>query len=190
MTGLIILAAGESSRLGQPKQNLLFKGKTLLQRAAETGYQSRCNPIVVVLGANADKIAVVKGVTTIHNKNWKQGISCSIKEAVREINNDISVNNVIIMLCDQPFVSAELLNLMIDKQIETGKQIVACAYNGITGVPVLFDRSLFTELLQLQGNEGARTILKTHPNAVATTPFEHGSIDIDTIEDYERLIRS
>src|ERR1700753_2785750 len=105
MTGLIILAAGESSRLGRPKQNLLFDGKTLLQRAVEAGKESVCGKIVVVLGANADKIAPIAGITMTHNENGMQGMASSIKTGVVEMNHDPLINNVIIMLCDQPFVS-------------------------------------------------------------------------------------
>ena len=187
MTAAIILAAGESSRLGQPKQNLLFKGRTLLQSAVDSALQSNCKPVIVMLGANASQINPIAGVTTLKNKDWKEGMASSIRIAIEEINKDLSIDNVIIMLCDQPFVSAELLNALIDKQIETGKSIVACTYNGTIGVPVLFDHTIFAELLLLQGQEGAKKILKTHANVIATIPFEQGGIDIDTPDDYERL---
>ena len=94
---------------------------------------------------------------------------------------------MIILLCDQPFVSAELLDAMIDKQAETGKPIVACTYNGTIGVPVLFERALFAELLLLQGNEGAKKVLKNHIPDIALIPFEQGGIDIDTPADYDNL---
>jgi molybdenum cofactor cytidylyltransferase len=187
MTGLIILAAGESSRLGRPKQNLIFNGKTLLQRAVESGQDSKCKTIIVVLGANSNQITPIPGTTTLYNPDWKEGMASSIRKAVLEINNDLSVDKVIIMLCDQPFVTSTLLNALINKQTESGKPIIASAYNDTTGVPVLFDRSLFTKLLQLQGSEGAKKILKKHADDVATIPFKQGSIDIDTPEDYERL---
>ncbi len=187
MTGLIILAAGESSRLGQPKQNLQFNGQTLLQHAVDSAQQSKCKPVIVVLGANADKIKSIAETSTLYNKDWKEVMASSIRTAINDIKKDSSVDKVIIMLCDQPFVSAELLNSLIDKQIETEKPIVACTYNGTIGVPALFDRSLFAELLLLQGHEGAKKILKVHTSEVATTPFEQGSIDIDTPDDYERL---
>ncbi len=187
MTSLIILAAGESSRLGQPKQNLIFNGKTLLQRAVESGQDSECETIIVVLGANSNEITPIPGTTTLYNPDWKEGMASSIKKAVLEINNDLSVDKVIIMLCDQPFVGAALLNSLISKYIETCKPIVACTYNETTGVPVLFDRTLFNDLLLLQGKDGAKKILKDHANDIATIPFEQGGIDIDTPEDYERL---
>lgn len=187
MTGLIILAAGESSRFGRPKQNLVFNGKTLLQRAVESGLESRCSTITVVLGANSIEITPISRTTTLYNKEWKEGMASSIRTAILEINNDLSLDQVVIMLCDQPFVDATLLNSLISKQTETGKAIVACTYNGTTGVPALFHRTLFPELLLLQGQEGAKKILKDHADDIAIIPFERGGIDIDTPADYEQL---
>jgi molybdenum cofactor cytidylyltransferase len=189
MTAAIILAAGESSRLGQPKQNLLFNGQTLLEWAVDSAQRSGCNPVIVVLGANSDKIKPISGTITLYNNEWGEGMASSIKIAVNELNKDLSVDKVIIMLCDQPFVNATLINTLINKQAQTGKPIVACAYSGTTGVPVLFHRSLFAELLLLRGHEGAKKILTIHVNQIATVPFEQGNIDIDTPGDYENLLK-
>jgi molybdenum cofactor cytidylyltransferase len=187
MTALIILAAGESSRLGQPKQNLIFNGQTLLQRAVESGMASECATVIVVLGANSKHIKPIPETATLYNNKWKDGMASSIKRAMLEINNDSTFDKVIIMLCDQPFVSATLLNSLIDKQTETGQPIVACAYKGTIGVPALFNSTIFSELLQLRGKEGAKNVLKNHADDIAIIPFEKGGIDIDTPEDYKRL---
>jgi molybdenum cofactor cytidylyltransferase len=189
MTGLIILAAGESSRLGQPKQNLLFQGQTLLQRAVETALASACTPVIVILGANADRIIPIANVNIIYNDDWQEGMASSIRIGVREMAKDASVGNIIIMLCDQPFVNVELLNSMITMQHQTGKSIVACTYNETTGAPVLFNEVWFAELLLLQGQEGAKKIINTHPEHRATIAFEQGSIDIDTRGDYEEMVK-
>jgi molybdenum cofactor cytidylyltransferase len=191
MTGLIILAAGESTRLGEPKQNLLFQNKTLLQRAIESGLNSKCRPVIVVLGANADMIIPSlqnKAIEVIYNPGWKEGMASAIRMGISEIGNDNTIKNAVITLCDQPFVSSELIDSLLLKQQETNKAIVACSYQDTIGVPVLFDRSLFAELLLLKGYEGAKHILKDHPQDIETIPFDMGSIDIDTIEDYKRLI--
>jgi molybdenum cofactor cytidylyltransferase len=191
MTGLIILAAGASIRLGNPKQNLIFQNKTLLERSIETAVGSECRPIIVVLGANADGIDIGikdKNVEFIFNPNWNEGMASSIRIAISEIEKHEEISNVLIMLCDQPFVKSKLIADMLLKQQETDKAIVACKYNDTIGVPVLFDRSLFDELLLLKGQEGAKKILKDHPQDVVTIPFDKGSIDIDTQEDYNRLI--
>src|ERR1700744_5336166 len=158
MTAAIILAAGGSSRLGFPKQTLLYKGKTLLELSIEAGLKSKCNPVVVVLGANADAIeAGIKdnNITIIHNPNWPEGMASSIKVAIEYINNIEEIDSAVMMLCDQPFVNRGLIDNLLYKQQQTGNTIVACAYKDTVGVPVLFKRSLFTESLSLQGQEGA-----------------------------------
>ncbi len=187
MTALIILAAGASSRLGQPKQNLIYQGKTLLQHAVTTGLQTNCHPIIVVLGAHAEQIEPLPGIQTLYNKDWQEGMSSSIRLAVREIYGDPAINQVIMMVCDQPFVSADLLNALIHRQTQTGLPMVAAAYQSAVGVPALFDRSLFAALLELKGSEGAKILLQQYAAQLATVPFEQGAIDIDTMTDYKQL---
>jgi len=89
------------------------------------------------------------------------------------------------MLCDQPFVDASLLNQLVQKKSLKG--IIASTYNGIIGAPVLFDVAYFDELLLLKGQEGAKKLLTKYPEDIDTVAFPLGSIDIDTMEDYERL---
>lgn len=192
MTALIILAAGESSRLGFPKQTLLYKGKTLLEIAIEAGLKSKCTSVKVVLGANAQAIeSGIKSypVEIIQNTGWAEGMASSIRIAVEAIQQDQQIDSAIIMLCDQPFVTHKILDSLIHKQQESGKSIVASSYEDMFGVPVLFKRSLFPELLKLQGQEGAKMILRQYPDDIASIPFEKGCIDIDTIADYEQLIK-
>jgi molybdenum cofactor cytidylyltransferase len=191
MTGLIILAAGESGRLGQPKQNLLFQNKTLLQRAIETGLNSKCRPVIVVLGANADVIDPAiqhESIKVVYNPDWNEGMASSIRTGMKEIEKNKTIDSVLIMLCDQPFVDPALINDMLRKRQETGKAIIACSYKDTVGVPVLFGSSLFAELLLLKGHDGAKNILKNHPKDIVTIQFDKGNIDIDTMEDYQRLI--
>jgi molybdenum cofactor cytidylyltransferase len=193
MTALIILAAGASTRLGQPKQNLVFQNKTLLERTIETAIDTKCRPIFVVLGANVDDIDFdikSKEVQFIFNRNWEEGMASSLRIAVIEAEKCKEIDNVLIMLCDQPFVTSKLIADLLLKQQETSKAVVACKYNDIIGVPALFNRTLFCELLLLRGKEGAKKILKDHPEDVAIIPFDEGNIDIDTKEDYNRLINS
>jgi molybdenum cofactor cytidylyltransferase len=164
--------------LGRPKQNLIFKGKTLLQHAVDAGLASQCATVIVVLGAHARQIMPMPETATLYNKNWKEGIASSIKTAMLEIDKDATFDKVIIMLCDQPFVNATLLNSLISKQAETAQPIVACTYKGIIGGPVLFDSTKFQEVLLLNGKEGAKKIFKDHAGAIATVAFEKGGIDI------------
>lgn len=190
MTGLIILAAGESRRLGHAKQNLIYQHQTLLQRAVETALNSVCRPIFVVLGANSELIP--RGIEQndlhyLYNADWAEGMASAIRMAVTEIEKDGSVDGAVIMVCDQPFVTPALIDTLVLKKQEKGKNIIACTYNDTVGVPVLFDRTLFNDLKLLKGNEGAKKIVLNHQGDIVKIPFEAGSIDIDTLADYERL---
>lgn len=195
MTGIIILAAGSSSRLGQPKQKLLYKGKSLLQHAVEEGLASLSSLMVVVLGSDAvNNRREIKEHPDIHiviNQNWEEGMSSSIKTGITElINLEPSISQAIIMLCDQPFVDAELLNKLIAEKQLSGKAIAACTYDNTLGTPVLFDRIFFPQLLMLEGQQGAKKIIIDNEEQLVPVPFPYGNIDIDTIDDYEKLKRS
>ncbi|MDB5247667.1 MAG: MobA-like protein [Segetibacter sp.] len=191
MTGLVLLAAGASTRLGQPKQQLQFKGKTLLQQAIDTAIHSGCSPVIVVLGANAgpieDELENLR-VRIIHNSQWQEGMASSIRLGIDELQKaEPAISYVIVMVCDQPFVDSLLLQQLIEAKKSTGKKIVASFYNNTAGVPVLFDKSLFPELLLLKGQDGAKKLLVKHSEEVALIPFPLGNIDIDTADDYKAL---
>lgn len=190
MIGLVILAAGSSSRLGKPKQNLVFQGSTLLQRSVKAALAADCQQIAVVLGANAKIIEptiVDQPIQIIHNSDWEAGMSSSINCGLTTLlKTTPQLQSVILMLCDQPFADASIINQLI-KASANNKHLVACNYNGTVGVPALFDKSHFEELLALKGNEGAKKLLLKYTNEVHTVPFPLGMIDIDTIGDYERL---
>ncbi|GAB2979995.1 NTP transferase domain-containing protein [Mucilaginibacter puniceus] len=190
MTGLVILAAGSSSRLGKPKQNLVFQGTTLLQRTIKSALAADCQHIVVVLGANDNVIEpTIKDlpIQIIHNLNWEEGISSSISCGLAALlKTNPQMQSVILILCDQPFADSSIINQLIQASVNK-KHLVASSYNGTIGVPALFDKTHFDELLALKGNEGAKKLLLKYANEVHTVPFPLGMIDIDTIGDYERL---
>lgn len=191
-TALVILAAGGSSRLGQPKQQLIFRGKTLLQRAIEAGLRSKCQRPLVILGAYHEKLLPeinTDGIDVLINSNWKEGMSSSIKTGTDYLIKKNQADQVIFMLCDQPFVNENLLNQLISVQKETDKPIVACSYQEIMGVPVLFDRRFLPHLTKLQGREGAKKIIQQFPQEITPLPFSLGHLDIDTQEDYLALLK-
>jgi len=189
MTGIIILAAGSSSRLGKPKQNLVYKGQTLLQRAIEATAASVCRPVIVVLGANEEMIKPTienNAINIIHNPDWQQGMASSIRSGINALKKiEPKAGSVILTLCDQPFVDTPLLDRLVQKR--SAKRIVASSYNDTMGAPVLFGAAYFDELLLLKGQEGAKKLLLKYPDDVVTVPFPLGGIDIDTMEDYEKL---
>ena len=198
-TALILLAAGKSSRLGTPKQLLKFEGMTLLQRAIQAGLPDRqagldasCHPVIVVLGAYHKKISqepYLAMVNPVINPNWEAGMGSSIKIGMQELLKGAPPEQLILMLCDQPFVDGELLRRLIASQQATGKGIIACSYQGTLGVPALFDRQYFPLLLEMDDTAGAKKIIQNHPEELAVVPFEQGGIDIDTTGDYRALIR-
>ena len=187
--GIIILAAGSSSRLGRPKQNLVFKGKTLLQRAVETALASVCDTVVVVLGASADVILqsiINYPITIVQNDKWEEGMASSVRAGISELTKIIpNAQSAILLLCDQPFMDTYLLNHLILSK--TRKGITVCCYNETVGPPALFDAIYFDDLLLLKGAEGAKKVIQKYPENVSEIPFPKGSIDIDTIEDFEKI---
>ncbi|MEO7673460.1 MAG: nucleotidyltransferase family protein [Pyrinomonadaceae bacterium] len=188
--GGIVLAAGGSSRLGKPKQLLQLEGKTLLRRAAEAMSASMCDPAVVVLGAKSGGLAdEIEGLRVIHclNQDWRSGMGSSIRIGLAKLTEiEPGLDAVLISLCDQPFVTTEMLNRCGEKFAETKLPIVAAAYKGVTGVPALFSRELFGALSQLEGDKGARDLIRSRPD-IATIDLPEAAFDIDTPEDAANL---
>jgi len=170
---------------------LQYKGESLLRHVISEAVSSDAKPVIVVLGTNADLMSEEinnSNVSLIFNMEWEEGMASSIRvglNAILEISP--SVDAVIIMVCDQPFVSAFLLNDLINTQMKTGKRIVTSDYGEAIGPPVLFQKDIFPELMKLKGDAGAKKIIQKHSDDVATVLFSKGSIDIDTKEDYEAL---
>ncbi len=185
----LVLAAGGSARLGQPKQLLRFQGQTLVRRAVEAARAAGCFPIVAVVGRDHEAIAAElrdSPAEIVPNDSWKRGLGSSIRAGVKALRASPAI---IILACDQPFVDAHLLEQLIRAREETGKSIVASAYAGTLGVPVLFAQEHFAELLSLRDAEGAKSIFSIRPEAVASVSFPAGAADIDQAADYARLMR-
>ncbi|GAA4423962.1 hypothetical protein GCM10023188_03240 [Pontibacter saemangeumensis] len=194
MIGIVILAAGASSRMGKPKQELLYKGETLLQHAVKAAVSTSCEPVVVVLGANTEvrlPASDGKTVLTAINPKWQEGLSSSIRCGLSALLAAApQAESVLFMVCDQPFVEAALLESLLHTKSAGRKGIVACQYKDTFGTPVLFDKAYFDELLYLRGKEGAKKLLFRHSEHVASVSFPLGAIDVDTPEDYAALKRS
>jgi len=191
-TAIIILAAGNSSRLGQPKQLLNYDGKTLLQIAIDAADESEAESKILVLGSEAEDIQKnikLKSVYLTINQSWQLGMSKTLEVALNQLlEKNSALDQILVMLCDQPFVTPSLLNAMISTQASSGKGIVACKYQETLGVPVLFDKKYFQELLDLSGKKGAKELIFKHDDDLATVFFPEGKIDIDTKDDYDKLL--
>ncbi|MDT3403125.1 nucleotidyltransferase family protein [Mucilaginibacter terrae] len=190
MTGIIILAAGASTRMGKPKQQLIYEQKTLLQRSIDAALGISNAIVYVVLGANAEVIKLTiehLPVNIIYNDDWESGMSSSIKAGITALSAYPDVDDALLMLCDQPFVDAALLKQLIGLKTSAPSYIIACGYSDTIGVPALFSKNHFSQLLALTGNEGAKKLLMQQQSTVITLPFIQGSIDIDTPDDLKRL---
>ncbi len=188
---IVILAAGESSRYGSPKQLLDYKGKSLLIHSVDAACGTGCEHVFVVLGARIELMKNElkdKPVVIIENEAWQEGMASSIRCGVKQVMKTIPViDDMILMVCDQPLVSHSLLLKLIGMKKETGKPNIACLYGNNYGIPVLFHKSFFATLLELKGDKGARKLILDNMDKVATVPFPGGAIDIDTEEDYQLL---
>jgi len=190
-TGIIILAAGNSSRLGRPKQLLPYQRKTLLSHVIAESLAASLHPVVVVTGAyHAEIQDSLPGQPAhlVYNAHWQTGMASGIVAGLNKILAvDPHSRTLIIAVCDQPYISAELFQALVDTHTISGKGLIACAYSETTGTPVLFDHRYFKELSTLAGDAGAKQLLKRYPADRMTIPFPQGSIDIDTEEDFQRL---
>lgn len=190
--GVVILAAGSSSRLGRPKQLVKFQNKLLLQHVIDTITPFHFNPGILVLGANAHKIQESinpKKVTVLENEHWSEGISSSIRLGVSEsLKLNDSLDGILFLLSDQPFVSRELIEELIEKHSNGNQQIIACSYKDDVGVPAIFGKSFFPELMKLEGDVGAKKIIAQNSENVQCVVFKNGSFDVDTEEDVQELL--
>lgn len=187
----MLLAAGASTRLGRAKQLLFYKDKTLLQHTIDVSQQAEFNQQVLVLGANAETIknqtrTVAMAVTI--NEAWKGGLSTSIKSGLAKllaINPDCE--NVMFLLCDQPFLNTNVLETLMAAHREEGNRITVSSYDDQWGVPMIFPASFFSELKRLDGDAGAKKIVMQHMEQAQFVSFPKGNFDIDTEEDYQKL---
>lgn len=191
--GLIILAAGASTRLGKPKQLLRYREQSLLFHAAQTAVASVCEPIAIVLGAYAELLKPEVQdlpVQVVENPHWQEGMGGSIATGIKAINSySNQLEAVVLMLCDQPFVSVALINQIVESYHLTKHAIVASEYQGTWGVPALFNYTLFGDLLNLKSAAGAKKVMSKYSTDVYSVAFSKGVIDIDTPGDYEAFVK-
>ena len=186
----IILAAGPSSRLGRPKQLIEVNGQSLIERALNAANGAGCEPVLVVTGANDQQVvARIRkcGAKIVKNVEWKQGLGLSIRAGIeRLLKSDPATSAVLLMVCDQPLVRAQHLRRLINLRHETGRPIVCSRYAETVGVPAIFGRQFFGELMQL-GEHGAKRLLLSHPDQSAQISLPEAELDIDEEADIEGL---
>ena len=189
VVGAIILAAGESRRMGRPKLLLPYKGVPLLRRSVDAAVGGGCRDVVVVLGADRDRYEAQFAGTPAriaYNPDYVEGMSSSIRSGIEALSPDVQA--AVIMLADQPFIDAEIIRRLIETYQTSGMRIVACQYGSVRGVPTLFDRALFLELLLLEGDQGARQVMETYPRHVTAIEIPpEAARDVDRPEDLPLL---
>jgi molybdenum cofactor cytidylyltransferase len=186
----IVLAAGSSSRMGQPKQVLPLAGKSLVRWAAEAATGSQAATTIVVTGGAAEAVAAELAglpVRIVHNPDYQQGMSTSLRAGLHAVPDD--AQGIVVMLADQPFVSASVVDGLIALYEQSHPPIVRPRYGGQPGNPVLWDRSLVAELMAQTGDQGGRSLLQQHRSEIIwlDLPDERVQTDIDTPEAYARL---
>lgn len=191
--GIIILAAGSSSRMGRSKQLLDIQGEPLLTRCARVALNIQQGPVIVVVGANESAHRDVISDLPLHiisNHFWKTGMGSSIKTGLNYLVQVApEAKGVILMVCDQPALSQQHLEKLIQKFKSGNKAIVASSYSNSNGVPVLFSRVFFSNLLLLSDEQGAKKIVQQFPNEMDKVDFPKGCVDLDTEEDYQNYLK-
>ncbi|NNE31068.1 MAG: nucleotidyltransferase family protein [Winogradskyella sp.] len=187
-TAILILAAGASSRMKSPKLLLPYKNRTLIGWSISHALASKANHVSVVLNNETTKLKTEVDsydVRAIINANFKNGLSSSIAAGVKEF---ILYDAILITLADQPNVDAIYLNKMIDYSITNPNTVIGSKYKEAVGVPALFPKTYFNELLNLDGDTGAKTLLNNESIPVLTIASKVNLFDVDTPKDYSDLI--
>jgi molybdenum cofactor cytidylyltransferase len=188
----VILAAGASRRLGQPKQLVALGDEVLIEHAIRLAMEAGATPIIAVLGAHFDLIrssSSLKDAIEVFNAQWEQGIASSIHAGIHSLDEFAqTAAGVLVLGCDQPRLTAAHLRALIETfAAQSEPMIVASTYAGVQGVPAVFPRCVFNELLALQGDRGARALLVRPPRPLIALPFEGGEVDIDEPGDLAQL---
>ena len=208
-TAAIILAAGSSSRMGEGRHKLLLPldSRPVLAHVIEATLASQARPIIVVVGHNAVQVRqqlapyiISSACSIVENPNYRQGMSTSMCVGLQEIisygymNNtqSESIDSVILLLGDQPLITAHVIDALIETRRETGKHIVAPLYGGKRGNPLLFAAALFPELLEVTGDEGGRRVVERHTQELATVELGAATTnyDVDTWEAYQEVLKA
>jgi molybdenum cofactor cytidylyltransferase len=181
--------------MGQPKQLLRYEGETLLGRAIRVGLETPCRPLIVVLGSDAETLQEginASGARIVVNQAWAEGMSSSIRCGLRALEATTDeIDAAIFMLCDQPLITGDMIRRLIDVY-DSGRALVVASEHEADGektrgVPALFSRALFPELMELRGAQGAKRIIARHAAGAAVIAVPEAAFDVDTADDYRAL---
>lgn len=184
---VVVLAAGGSTRLGQPKQLVVWRGRTLVEHAVDAALDAACGPVYVALGAHGVAIERVLGdrpLQTLHPPNWPDGLGSTIAASVSALRASlIPPRAILLCLADQPMLRGAHLDALVRAWHADQTPIVCSTYGATRGVPALFDASVHDELIALSGDRGARRVIACDPARVQAIPFPGGELDVDIPDD-------
>lgn len=187
----IVLAAGDSSRLGTPKQLLLWRGEPLIRHVVRLALKCKLDPIIVVTGYKGLEIGLtLEGLGKIIvgvNSDWAEGQNISIGFGLGLMEVKKGIDACFFFMSDQPQIPVGLINKIVKKYKRDHDTIIAPRVNGQRGNPVLFDRSTFKDLRKLKGNEGGRKLFDKYPVAYVEWKDANILLDVDTMDDYQQL---
>lgn len=189
----VILAAGSSSRMGRNKLLLDLGGETVVRRAVRNAIDAGLDPAVVVLGHEADRVkAELVGLScrSVVNPHHAEGVCTSLQLGIREVEAD--AHALVVILADMPFVTAAMIRALVERRHETGAPLVISQYGDARGgdpvdaPPILYDRSLFAELLSMTGERCAKRVVRKHRGEASILCWPEEALrDIDVAEDYD-----
>jgi molybdenum cofactor cytidylyltransferase len=188
--GVVLLAAGESRRMGSAKQLLAIRDKPMVRRAAETALAAACGPVFVVVGAHAEQVrASLAGlpVRVVDNPKWAEGIGASVAAGTKEAAS-ADFDALIVMLADQPSVTPAIIRRLATTYRFLDRPIVASSYAGAVGAPALISRELFPELLELSGDQGCRSVILRNRGLAVVLDCPQAAVDLDTPEEYSAWV--
>jgi molybdenum cofactor cytidylyltransferase len=193
-TAGIILAAGESKRFGQPKQLIQLQGKYILEWVLKAALTSRLEKVILVLGHDylkikekVDNAGHTEKLLIVYNRDYRQGQSSSLRSGLSEIRGIFP--QVMVLLGDQPLVTRDVIDMMLERFQQSDKTIGVPFYKGKRGNPVIFSQVFYDALMTIEGDMGARDIIKRHPSKVLKIEIDDPTVffDIDSPEDLKRM---
>ena len=183
---ILLLAAGDSKRMGEPKQLLKIGQTTMLGKVISNSLKTKADSINVVLGANSKMIIpeLPKNINIIINEKFGNGLSSSIQKGVENLTE---FDSILVALGDQPFVHSNYFDEMINISVQNPENIIASDYGKYKGVPALFPKRFYSKLLKLSGDKGAKKLLNSSDEPILVLKMPVNLFDVDTPLDYKEL---
>ena len=193
MIAALVLAAGTSTRMGRPKPTLPLEGGLMLEKVLGTLRRSKIDRVVVVLGADKEEVkrkVKFQGETVLFNRRYKLGMGGSLKVGLKAVEQ--TADAVLVALGDQPFVSPATIDRLVDAYVASRALVIAPLYRGFRGNPILFDKSLFPQIMRISGDRGAKSVVEANRGKLMEVEVEDRGVvfDVDTPTDYEEATRN